>query len=97
MDVFFSRHPYALTCERVLATDQSKAKEFHIAALALAREVRVRGTNRNQRWARFVYALLDLCKRARDPNYRPAAKAVRHVRNGRYVLRGGTSGSRAGS
>jgi hypothetical protein len=85
---YFSEHPYALTCGRVLAIDQSKAKDFHIAALSLAREVRLRGVNRNQRWARFVYALLDLCKAARDPAYRPAAEAVRLVRRGRYVVRG---------
>jgi hypothetical protein len=86
---FFSRHPYALTCRRVLAIDSAKAQQFHIAALSLAREVRLPGTNRNQLWQRFVYALLDLCQKADDPSYRPAAAAVRRVRRGEYVLRGG--------
>ena len=86
---FFSRHPYALTCGRVLAIDSAKAQQFHIAALSLAREVRLPGTNRNQLWQRFVYALLDLCQKADDPSYRPAAEAVRRVRRGEYVLRGG--------
>jgi hypothetical protein len=86
---FFSRHPYALTCGRVLAIDSAKAQQFHIAALSLAREVRLPGTNRNQLWQRFVYALLDICHKADDPSYRPAAAAVRRVRRGEYVLRGG--------
>jgi len=47
------------------------------------------GTNRNQLWQRFVYALLEICKKADDPAYRPAAEALRRVRRGEYVLRGG--------
>jgi hypothetical protein len=86
---YFSKHPYALTCERVLAIDSVKARQFHIAALSLAREVRLPDTNRNQLWQRFVYALLDLCQKTDDPSYRPAADAVRRVRRGEYVLRGG--------
>jgi hypothetical protein len=86
---YFSKHPYALTCERVLAIDSAKAQQFHIAALSLAREVHLPDTNRNQLWQRFVYALLDLCHKADDPSYRPAAEAVRRVRRGEYVLRGG--------
>jgi hypothetical protein len=86
---FYSKHPYAMTCRHVLAIDSAKAQQFHIAALSLAREVRRPGTNRNQLWQRFVYALLKICKKADDPAYRPAAEAVRRVRRGEYVLRGG--------
>jgi hypothetical protein len=93
---YFSRHPYALTCERVLAIDSAKAQQFHIAALSLAREVRLPGTNRNQIWQRFVYALLDLCQKADDPAHRPAAAAVRRVRRGEYLLRGGPPQHREG-
>jgi hypothetical protein len=78
-----------MTCRHVLAIDSAKAQQFHIAALSLAREVRRPGTNRNQLWQRFVYALLEICKKADDPAYRPAAEAVRRVRRGEYVLRGG--------
>ena len=86
---YFSRHPYALTCGRVLAIDSAKAQQFHIAAMSLAREVRLHGTNRNQLWQRFVHALLDLCQKADDASYRPGAAAVRRVRRGDYALRGG--------
>jgi hypothetical protein len=88
-DAFFSRNPHALTCERVLAIDTNKARQFHLAAFSLARGARVRGENRNQTWARMVYALLDLCEKADHPGYRPAADAVRLVRRGHYQLRGG--------
>jgi hypothetical protein len=85
--VYYSKHPYAMTCRHVLAIHSAKAQQFHIAALSLAREVRIPGTNRNQLWQRFVYALLDICKKADEPSYRPAAEAVRRVRRGEYELR----------
>jgi hypothetical protein len=62
---------------------------------SLAREVKRPGTNRNQLWQRFVYALLDICKKADDFSYRPAAEAVERVRRGEYVLRGGPPQHRA--
>jgi hypothetical protein len=89
---YYSEHPYALTCEHVLAVHSAKAQQFHIAALSLAREVRLPDTNRNQLWARLVYGLQEICKRADDPGYRPAREAVRRVRAGEYVLRGGPPG-----
>jgi hypothetical protein len=88
---YYSEHPYALTCEQVLAIHSAKAQQFHIAAMSLAREVRLPDANRNQLWARFVHALLEICKRADDPRYRPAREAVRRVGRGEYVLRGGPS------
>jgi hypothetical protein len=88
-DAFFSRNPQALTCGRVLAIDTNKARQFHLAAFALARDAQVRDENRNQTWARMVYALLDLCQKADDPGYRPAADAVRLVSRGHYQLGGG--------
>ena len=75
-------------CERVLAIDTNKTRQFHLAAFALARDAQVRGENRNQTWARMVHALLDLCKKGDDPHHRPAADAVRLVRRGHYELRG---------
>jgi hypothetical protein len=86
---FYERHPYALTCGHVLAIHSAKAQQFHIAAMSLAREVRLPGTNRNQMWARFVHGLLEICMRADDPGYRPAREAVRRVRRGEFALRGG--------
>jgi hypothetical protein len=86
---FYRDHPYALTCRHVLAIHSAKAQQFHIAALSLAREVRLPRTNRNQVWARLVHALLDICQRAGDPSYRPAREAVRRVRRGEYRLSGG--------
>ena len=84
-----ARRSYALTCGYVLAIHSAKAQQFHIAAQSLAREVRLPRTNRNQVWARLVYALLDICQRAGDPSYRPAREAVRRVRRGEYRLSGG--------
>ena len=71
-DAYFSRHPYALTCEHVLAVDSVKAGQFHMAARRLARDV----------------PLQDLCKKRGDLGYRPAADAVRLVSKGRYVVTG---------
>src|SRR5918994_6260529 len=53
--VDYSRNPYALTCDVVLAIDSVKARQFHKAAFALAGEVRLPGTHRNIVWGRFVY------------------------------------------
>ena len=86
---FYRDHPYALTCGHVSAIHSAKAQQFHIAAQSLAREVRLPRTNRNQVWARLVYALLDICQRADDPSYRPAREAVRRVRRGEHRLSGG--------
>ena len=86
-DTFYRQHPYSLTCEQVLAIDYGKARQFHIAAFALAGEVRLPDTNRNLIWERLVFALLDICKRAGDRDHRPATKAVRQVGRGKYVLR----------
>jgi hypothetical protein len=86
-DAFYSQHPYSLTCEQVLAIDYGKARQFHIAAFALAGEVRLPDTNRNLIWERLVFALLDICKRAGDRDHRPAAEAVRQVGRGKYMLR----------
>lgn len=85
-DLYFSKHPHAITCDHVLAVDRIKARQFHIAAASLADEVRLPKTNRQMRWARFVYALQDLCKRRRDPGYLPGRDAVRLVGQGKYVL-----------
>jgi hypothetical protein len=87
-DAYFSRHPEALTCGHVLAIDSVKAAQFHKAAYALADDVRLPGTHRNIIWGRFVYALLDLCQKSDDPDYRPAADAARLVAKGRYVVTG---------
>jgi hypothetical protein len=86
--VDYSRNPYALTCDVVLAIDSVNASQFHKAAFALAREVRQPGTHRNIIWGRFVYALLDLCQRSGKSDYRPAKDAVRLVSAGRYVVTG---------
>jgi hypothetical protein len=86
---FYERHPYALTCGHVLAIHSAKAQQFHIAAMSLAREVRLPGTNRNEIWARFVHGLLEICKSAGDRSHRPAREAVRRVRRGEFALRGG--------
>lgn len=86
--VDYSKNPYALTCDQVLAIDSVKAKQFHSAAFALAGEVRLPGTHRNIIWGRFVYALLDLCQKSGNRDYRPAKDAVRLVSDGRYVVTG---------
>jgi hypothetical protein len=87
-DAYYSRHPYALTCDHVLAIDSVKAHQFHIAAFALADDVRLPRTNRNLVWGRFIYAMLDLCKASDRRDYRPAYDAVRLVSKGRYVISG---------
>jgi hypothetical protein len=86
--VDYSRNPYALTCDVVLAIDSVKARQFHKAAFALAGEMRLPRTHRNIVWGRFVYALLDLCQRSGRADYRPANDAVRLVSAGRYVVTG---------
>jgi hypothetical protein len=85
-DAFYRQHPYSLTCEQVLAMEYRKARQFHIAAFALAGEVRLPDTTRNLIWERLVFALLDICKGGRRSFHRPAAEAVREVGRGKYVL-----------
>jgi hypothetical protein len=85
-DARITKDPYALTCERVQAIETNEARRFHLAAFALAEDAPVHGINRQKVWARMVYALLDICQRRNDPEYRPAKEAVREVRAGKYFV-----------
>jgi hypothetical protein len=80
--------PKSVTCTDIQTQSQAAGKATRAAATALARTVQLRDASQYETAQRLVFAMNDLCERADDASYRPAADALRAVKSGRYRLSG---------
>ncbi|HEX2233174.1 MAG TPA: hypothetical protein VHG69_07405 [Thermoleophilaceae bacterium] len=81
--VDLNKPPRELTCAEVNDPTTFNPLIARVAA-TLARGIELNATV-TQIKARIQYALLEICKKASDPEHRPALDAAEAVRRGKYV------------
>jgi hypothetical protein len=82
------RSPRSITCTDIQTQSSAAGKATRAAANALTATVKLRDASQYQTAQRLLFAMNDLCKRAGDGSYTPAADAVKAVKSGRYRLTG---------